>query len=249
MSYTDGAWDQGSAQPDLQLFIGADEFALLGGTAPLPATIATPGLLFRTVSAGSAAIFAKSLSELFLRSGVFATPLYSGFTGTLGTGVANPGATQEAFGTAASVPGPSSVAGTSGPLALPPGVPPQPASTLATLTGGVSGPQPKGIQIDSVDVIYQVLADATAVAATIGLTKTVFKNLVAPVVTNLIALGAHSLPTAIGAQPQVTNVAVTTPAMIVAADTDVLLNINLTGGTAGTIKFYGAVIKAHFNLN
>ncbi len=233
MSHTDGRWTQGTSVPDLQQFIGADEFALLGGTAPLPSTIATPGLLFRTVAAGSAAIFAKSLSELLLRSGVYATAAYD----------------QEQFGTAAAQPGPSSVSGTSGPLALQQGQPPMLASQMATVSGPASGPSQKGIQIDSVDVIYQVLADATAVAATIGLTKTVFKNLTAPAVTNLIALGANGLPTAIGAQPQVTNVAVPNPAMIIASDTEVLLNINLTGGTAGTIKFFGAVIKAHFNLN
>ncbi len=185
-----------------------------------------------------AAIFVL-VSELLLRSGVLATPQYD----------------QEQFGTAASVPGPSAVANTNGPLGEPnpvtpyfQGFPPLTAAQLTTLAGATAGAQPKGIQIDSVDVIYQVLADATAVAATIGLTKTVFANLVAPVVTNLIALGANGLPVIIGAQPQVTNVPVTTPAMIVAADTEVLLNINLTGGTAGTIKFYGAVIKAHYNF-
>ncbi len=235
MSHTDGRWTQGTSVPDLQIFIGADEFALLGGIAPLPATIAGPGLLFRTVAAGSAAILAKSLSELFLRSGVLATPAYD----------------QEQFGTAAAQPGPSSVAGTSGPLALKQGMPPMTASQMATVSSGgpSSGSSQKGIQIDSIDVIYQVLADATAVAATIGLTKTVFANLVAPAVTNLIALGANGLPVIIGAQPQVTNVPVGTPAMIVAADTQVLLNINLTGGTAGTIKFFGAVLKCHYNLN
>lgn len=240
MPNTDGRWTGLTPFPDLQQFIGADEFALLAGTAPLPSSIATPGLLFRTVAAGSAAIFAKSLSELLLRSGVYGSVNYD----------------QEQFGTAASVPGPSTVANTSGPLALPgsgspnyQGFPPIPSASMATLAGPATGPTPKGIQIDSVDVIYQVLADATAVAATIGLTKTVFANLLAPVVTNLIALGNNGLPVVIGAQPQVTNVAVTTPAMIVAADTDVLLNINLTGGTAGTIKFYGAVVKAHYNFN
>lgn len=239
MPHTDGRWTNGTSTPGLQQFIGADEFALLGGTAPLPASIATPGLLFRTVAAGSAAIFAKSLSELLLRAPIYATPAYD----------------QEQFGTAASQPGPSAVPNTSGPLAIPgsgtpnfQGFPPTPQSLLATLAGPALGAEAKGIQIDSVDVIYQVLTDATAVAATIGLTSTVFGNLVAPVVTNLITLGNNGLPVIIGAQPQVTNVPVATPAMIVGADTDVLLNINLTGGTAGTIKFYGAVIKAHFNL-
>ena len=207
--------------------------------ATTPTTIATPGLMFKTVPSGDACIFFSSIPYAMLRSGVYATPQYD----------------QEQYGTAASQPGPSAVNGTSGPLALPnpvapyyQGYPPTPGASMATLAGSVAGPQPKGIQIDSVDVIYQVLTDATAVAATMGLTKTVFANLAAPVVTNLIALAANGLPVIIGAQPQVTNVAVPTPGMIVASDTELLLNINLTGGTAGTIKFYGAVIKAHFNL-
>lgn len=238
MSQTDGRWTARTSFPDLQIFCGADAFSLLGGTAPLPATIVTPGLLFRTVAAGSAAILAMNL-ELLLRSGIYGNAAYD----------------QEQFGTAASVPGPSLVANTNDPDALRgsgtpnfQGFPPLPAARLATLGAIASGPSIKGIQIDSVDVIYQVLADATAVAATIGLTSTVFANLVAPVVTNLIALGANGLPVVIGAQPQVKNVLVTVPAMIQAADTAVLLNINLTGGTAGTIKFYGAVVKAHYNF-
>lgn len=241
MPHTDGRWTQGTPSPDLQIFLSALDFTDLAGLATTPATIATPGLIFKTVPAGDACIFAKNISELMLRSGVYATPQFD----------------QEQFGTAASQPGPSAVSGTNGPLALPgpqspyyQAFPPTPGTSVATLAGAATGPSKKGIQIDSVDVIYQVLADATAVAATIGLTKTVFSNLVAPVVTNLIALGAHSLPVIIGAQPQVTNVPVISPAaMIVAADTEVLLNINLTGGTAGTIKFYGAVVKAHYNLN
>lgn len=238
MSQTDGRWTAKTPFPDLQIFYGAERFSLLGGAAPLPATIATPGLLFRTVAAGSAAIMATSLG-LLLRSGIYGNAAYD----------------QEQFGTAASVPGPSLVSNTNDPEALRgsgtpnyQGFPPLPSARLATLGAIASGPSIKGIQIDSVDVIYQVLTDATAVAATLGLTKTVFANLVAPVVTNLIALAANGLPVVIGAQPQVTNVVVPVPAMIQAADTEVLLNINLTGGTAGTIKFYGAVVKAHYNL-
>jgi hypothetical protein len=240
MSHTDGRWTQGTSVPDLQLFIGALKFKDLAGHATTPASIATPGLIFQTATAGNASIFTVDLAELFLRSGVFATPAYD----------------QEQFGTVAALPGPSAVSGTSGPLAIPgsgspnyQGFPPTPAASLATVSLPTTGPSQKGIQIDSLDIIYQVLTDATAVAATVGLTKTVFANLVAPVVTNIIALGNNGLPVIIGAQPQVTNVAVATPAMIVASDTEVLLNINLTGGTAGTIKFYGAVVKAHYNFN
>lgn len=240
MPGTDGRWVGKTSFPDLQIFIGAQKFKDLAGLATTPATIATAGLIWQLVPAGDACIFLAELDELYLRSGVYANPNYD----------------QEEFGTAASTPGPSAVANTNSPLALLgsgspnyQGFPPIPGANLATLGGIERGPQSKGIQIDSVDVIYQILADATAVAATMGLTATTFSNLAAPVVTNLITLGANGLPTAIAAQPAVKNVAVATPGMIVAADTEVLLNINLTGGTAGTIKFFGAVIKAHYNLN
>jgi len=239
MPYTDGRYSAGTSFPDLQLFFGADQFLDVSTLSSLAATIATPGLLFKTVGAGDAAIFVSSLPGLLLRAGVYANPAYD----------------QEQFGTAVQAaptlvqPGPSLISGTGGPLQLPKGQPPMLSSQLATVSGNyVAGPPKKGIQIDSVDVIYQVLADATAVAATMGLTKTVFTNGADPVVTNLIALAANGLPTAIAAHPVATNVAVPSPAMIVAADTEVLLNINLTGGTAGTIKFYGAVVKAHYNL-
>jgi hypothetical protein len=238
MPNTEGRWSAITPFPDLQMFIGALRFTDMAGLATIPATIATAGLVFKTVPSTDASIFAVDLSELFLRSGVYG----------------NVNQDQEQYGTAASVPGPTTVAGTSGPLAgqtsgTPEfrGFPPFTAAQMQTLIGPFTGPYPKGIQIDSVDVIYQVLV-AAATTATMGLTKTLFANGVAPAVTNLIALGANGLPTAVAAQPAVTNVAVSSPAMIVAADTEVILNINLTAGTGGTIKFYGAVVKAHFNL-
>jgi hypothetical protein len=248
MGFTDGKWEQGGLSTDLTLFLGADQFTDFAGLATLPAAPAA-GLLFKVVPAADAAKFFITPESMLLRSGQFAVPLFSGFTGTLGTGTANAGADQNAFGTAAAGPGPSTVSGTSGPLALPVGVPPQPASTLATLKGGVAGPQPKGIQINSVDVIYQVLT-AAATLATIGLTTTKFANGVAPVVANLIALGANGLPTAVSAQPTVTNVPVAAPALITSlVDTQVILNINLTAGAGATIEFFGAVLKCSYNFN
>ena len=125
-------------------------------------------------------------------------------------------------------------------------------ATVGGTVGGagvMSGTIPKGIQINSIDVIYQVLALAAA-TATVGVTKTTFVNLVAPVVANIIAVGTNGLPTAIGAQPQVTNVAVTTPAMIVpTSPTEVIVNVNLTGGATGTVNFYGVNINLSYNYN
>jgi hypothetical protein len=248
MSYTAERWEQGSSNPDLQIFVGASEFKDVAGLATIAS--AGAGLLSWHVPATDASTFFADVTAMLKRTGVFAEPLWSGFTGTLGTGTANAGASQEAFGTAAAAPGPSTVANTRGISGLPPGHPPQPAATLATLTGGVNGPQPKGFQITSIDVIYSVAALAAA-AATVGVTDTVFVSGVAPVVTNRIALAANGLPTAIGgaAGPYVTNVPVAAPVFPIAADTETIVNVNLTGGATGTVNFYGVVLHVAYNLN
>lgn len=248
MSYTNGRWEQGSSNPDLQIFIGASEFEDVAKLATLAS--AGTGLLSWHVPAADASTFFADVSAMLKRTGVFAVPLWSGFTGTLGTGEANAGASLEAFGTAAATPGPSTVANTRGISGLPPGNPPQPAATLATLTGGVNGPQPKGFQITSIDVIHSVAALAAAVA-TVGVTDTTFVSGVAPVVTNRIALAANGLPTAIGgaAGPYVTNVPVAAPAFPTSADTETIINVNFTAGATGTVDFYGVVLYVAYNLN
>ena len=232
MGYTDGKWTQGTPQTDLALFIGADQWTDFAGLATNPATPAA-GLLYKIVPSTDASLFFVTPEGLLLRALSYASTALD----------------QEQYGTAASVPGPSTVANTGSPSGLLIGHPPLTQAQMATLGNIQRGPIPKGIQINSVDVIYQVLA-VTAVAATVGLTTTKFANLVAPSVANLIALAANGLPTAIGAQPQVTNVVVPAPAMITPnVDTQVILNINLTAGNGGTINFYGAVLKCSFNFN
>lgn len=231
MSHTEFMWTQGVAPNDLNIFLGADQFTDFAALATLPAT-PSAGLLFKTVPSTDASKFFIT-PELMLRSGMLATP----------------GLNQEQFGTAAAQPGPSSVSGTSGPLAMPNSLPTPTGANLATVKGSVSGPAAKGIQINSIDVLYSVLT-VNATLATIGLTTTKFANGVAPVVANLIALGAHGLPTVAAAQPYVTNVALASPAMIVPnIDTQVILNINLTAGSGGTIQFIGAVLKCSYNFN
>jgi hypothetical protein len=240
MGFTEGRWEQGSPSTDLQVFAGADQFTDFAAVSTLPAAPAA-GLIYKVVPAATAAKFFITPEPLLLRAGQYATAAYN----------------QQQFGTAAAVPGPSGVANTSDPLALPAGFPPIAAANLTTISGSITGtgtgilrgPLPKGVQINSIDIIYQVLTVAAS-AATTGLTKTAFANLVAPVVTNIIALGANGLPTAIGAQPQVTNVAVAAPAMIVpSADSQIVLNVNLTSGAGGTVNFYGAVLKCSYNFN
>lgn len=232
MSFTDGTWSQGTAVPGLNLFLGADQFTDFAGLATLPATPAA-GLLYKVVPSTDACKFFITAEGLLLRSLEYATPAGS----------------QSQFGTAASQPGPSSVANTMGPLGLLPGYPPIPAAQLATLGNVQRGPIPKGMQINSIDLLYQVLA-VNASAATVGLTETTFSGASAPTVTNLIALAANGLPTAIQAQVIPTPVLVPTPIMInPLLDTQIILNVNLTAGSGGTINFYGAVLKCSYNFN
>jgi hypothetical protein len=237
MGFTDQKWEQGTPQTDLHLAIGTDEFVDFAAVSTLPAAPAA-GLLYKVVPTTAAAKFFHTPEAPMYRSGVYGTD-------------------QEQFGTAGGTSGPSTVANTSGPLALAPGIPPITAANLATVGGTIGGsgilhgPIPKGIQINSIDVIYQVLA-VNASAATIGLTRTFFQNGVAPVVTNIIALGTNGLVLTIGAQVQVINVPVTSPAMIVPAqngDTIIILNVNFTAGAGGTVNFYGCVLNCSYNLN
>lgn len=237
MPNTDGRWVAEKGFTDGQLFIGVNKFIDIAGLATGP-TNPSLGLYEKSVPSTDAATFVIALEELFQRSGVYATPAYD----------------QEQFGTASQLgttlvqPGPSLVSGTGGPLQLPQGQPPMTSSKLATVSGNyVAGPPIKGVQIDSFDVIYQVNTVA-ATLATVGLTRTVFANGVAPVATAIVAIAANGLPTATATHPQVTNVAVTTPVYIAGNDSEYLINLNLTAGTGGTITVFGIVVKFHFNF-
>ena len=215
--------------PDLTVFFGASQFrdASGNGVFALPGA----GLPQLTLANNLAGNFVVDMG-LFFRTGVYATPALM----------------QRQFGTSAGTPGPSSVANTSGPLALPTGFPPTLGAKLATRVGGAAGPIPKGIQINSIDVIYTVAGLAAALAQ-VGLTATQYANNAAPTVTNLIALGANGLPTAIQAQPYVKNVAVPVPAFVITPDTEAVLNVKLTSGATGTIAFAGVCVNASYNFN
>jgi len=229
MGQTDGQWTMDTAITDMEVFVGATEFkdqAALGTLAS-----AGEGLLTLNLSTTQAGNFFANITAALKRTGVYATP----------------NLTQQQFGTAGSVPGPSSVAGTSDPEAIR-GYPPYTGANTPTLYGPRTGPVPKGIQINSVDVLYAVNT-VNASLAQIGLTNTNFVDNVAPNVANLITLGANGLPTAFRANMYRTNVAVASPAMITTVDTETILHVKLTAGSGGTINFYGCVVKASFNFN
>jgi hypothetical protein len=119
---------------------------------------------------------------------------------------------------------------------------------MATLAGATAGPWPKGVQINSIDVIYHVITLAASLA-TVGVTVTKFVDKTAPVVTNIITLAANGLSTAANGNQYVTNVAVPTPVMLTDADSQVIVNVNLTAGATGTIDFFGVVLHCSYNFN
>lgn len=211
---------------DGEIFLapGAD-FQPTAGTAPL--TTAGAGLLYSLIAASQTCNLFARISEL-LRTGQ--VPNY-----------------QEQFGTAASVPGPSAVPNTSDPLALQ-GIPPIKNLQMPTITGGIRGYIPKGLQINWIDIIYQVLG-ANLTSVTFGLTNTVFKNAVAPAVSNIVALGANGLTTAVAAQPTRTRITVVAPAFTVADGSELIANLNTVTPAGSTVKFYGAILGVSFNLN
>jgi len=226
---TDGWLTQDMPFPDQEVFIGASEFKDLAALGTFAS--AGAGLLTLNLSAAQAGNFFVNVAPLLKRTGVLATP--STF--------------QQQYGTAASQPGPSSVANTSDAEGMT-GFPPYTTAQLPTLVGPLTGAKAKGIQINSVDLIYAIAA-VNASLAQVGLTRTVFVDNVAPAVTNIIALGANGMPVAFRANPYVFNVPVAAPAMITAKETSVILNVKLTAGAAATAQFYGAVLKCSFNFN
>lgn len=236
MSKTSGTWTQDGAFTDGQIFVGPSEFIDITASGAAAAASSAAGLFTLDVTtANHAAKFFADISKM-LRTGQYAS---------FG---------QQAFGTTGPppVPGPTTVANTSSPDGTF-GRPPLLTAKEPTILGPVVGAIPKGLQINSVDVIYEV--DTTALAAaTLGLTKTAFSLpgvSGAPTVTNLIALAANGLPTATNTagQSTTTRVLVPTPAMLQITEGELILNINLTLGASGTLHFYGAILNCNFNYN
>jgi hypothetical protein len=225
---------------DAQLFIGASDFLPLV-VAGAPVASAGAGLYTRNVPASTTANLFANISTLF-RTGQLAVA----------------GTVQQEFGTAALVPGPSSVANTSDPLNLPPSFPPNwnPSATyLPTLTGGYKGAIPKGIKFVWVDAVYEVDTGAIT-SATLGFTNTQMPPVgtsAAPTVTNIIALAANSLPVAANTAGQATRTRVTVPTaaaiFYILDGSEFILNINFVSPASNTVKFYGCVVGCHFNYN
>lgn len=228
MPNTDQFWMGDTAFTDQEIFVGATEFKDLAGVATLAS--AGVGLLTYNLATAAAGNFMADITGMLKRTGMYG----------------NPALFQQQFGTAASQPGPSLVPNTNDPEGIR-GFPPFTASQLPTLIGPQRGAIAKGIQVNSVDILY-VVNTVNATLAQVGLTDTNFVDNVVPNVVNRITLGANGMPTAFRANNYRFNVPVPTPAMSVLPDTESILNVKITAGSGGTVNFYGCVLKCSFNF-
>lgn len=231
---TEGRIESNMSNPDLTIFVGPDEIKNTSGTATL--TLNASGDLSLNIPASQACVFVVSEASL-LRSGVLASAATD----------------QSQYGTAASQPGPSAVAGTSGPLGMKPGYPPIAAANMATLGAIQTGAIPKGLQINSVTPVYSVSVVALTSIA-LGVTSTKFANNGAITVTNLLAKGTNGLAVATttgAATPYATPVAMTSPAMTPGSTTgtEILIELDMTTAGTGTARLYGFSVNCSYNFN
>lgn len=156
---------------------------------------------------------------------------------------------QEQFGTAALVPGPSSVANTSDPLNLV-GMPPTKKASLAPLTGGVNGFVPKGIQLNYIDVIYLVATNAISNFA-LAVYAINYANGVAANKVTLYALNTPTgFPLTVAANPYVFRVPMTATQMFTNSDTKIVIHSFFQSTTsAPSLTFYGLALGVSYNFN
>lgn len=108
--------------------------------------------------------------------------------------------------------------------------------------------RPKGIGVLSVTPIYTVSTLALT-SVSIGVTKTVFANGVAPAVTALLAAGANGQPVATSAQPNAVASALTTTSLITDVNAELIAELTLVLPATSTAKIYGLVWNVQFNYN
>lgn len=227
MPNTDQFWMADTPFPDLEIFVGFSEFRDTGGVGANP-TSAALGNTYMGIGAGTTTNLLANITAALRRTGLYGSPALF----------------QTQFGTAASQPGPSLVAGTSDPEGIR-GFPPYTKANMPTLVGPKSGAIPKGIQINNLQIIYSVVTNPLTLA-TVALYSTQFVAGQNPAVTTLLA--ATNMDTTVSAN-KVVNVPVPTPTMIVAGTDSISLNVRITTPAGGTCNFWGVNCQCSYNLN
>lgn len=221
---TGGRFEAKTPFTDGVIEIGAQDFQVMSGVTSTFVK-AGKGLVTLHIGASLAPVIIVDLGAFFTRKLGLAPFL------------------QEQFGTAAGVAGPTSVANTSDPDAQS-GIPPFTGASQLTPQKGFF---PKGINILDVTLQYAI-AGAALTGHTIGISKTVFANNAAPVVTDVLANAANGLATATQAQPYVTKIAVNS-GFLVTDLTHYILELDPTTQVAGTYDLSGATLHVSYNWN
>jgi hypothetical protein len=133
----------------------------------------------------------------------------------------------------------------------PAGVSGPPPFTGITQLTAVTAPRPKGILFKAIYPVYQ-LTTAAQTTNTIGLTKTTFANVTAPVVTNIIANANNGLAVATNAQPYVTPIPVPVASQVYQTSrfTEYVIEWDITpSGATAIALLFGIFIDVSYNLN
>lgn len=239
---TAGTFIQDTAFTDAQVMIDALEFVGSGAT-PTSSVVAVAGVNVPYISGTVAGTFtaACNISNLVLRTGIFAPSTAQTLS-------------EQAFGTAAALPGPSSVAGTSSPSGFGPlGVkPPVLKANLPTIVGSVAGAKPKGMQINWVDLLYYpgATTPVTSITTTMSVIQLPLGVGATPVLVSTPISGVTS-PTTIAAAGKVTRnrLTPTAAAMLTTDGTLVELNVVIVYAAGSGALFLGAILGCSYNFN
>lgn len=237
---TAGWLEQDSPNNDAQIFLTPTDFQLQTNASLVNAALAGANLPAIQNTAAGAFAYSASIAGLLLRNGILNGTNYAANRSV------------QAFGTA-NGPGPSAVAGTSGPSGFGPNsvIPPILAANLPTLKGPTAGAIAKGVQINSVDLIYSINT-TNSVSFTGALTRLTYGlgvNLAPTVVALMAAQAVGSLVITSAGQVTRSRLTPTSIAMITADGSSVLLNIAGNNATIAGHLFLGAILNCSYNFN
>lgn len=237
--HTAGWVTQDQPNSDGQIFISANDSALSAGLTI--AAAGTSGYIGPQIPAATAgATITQNISSLLLRTGILNSNTFS------------TNRSQEAFGTA-NGPGPSSVAGTSGPSAFGPSsvIAPVLKANLATLIGSKAGSTAKGIQINWIDILYHIAtANATSITAALSQLTTAVGADATPTSAAIIAATALSLVfNSTTAKMHRQRLTPPTLAMLIADGSTLQLSYAITTPAASVVTIAGAILGVSYNFN
>lgn len=236
MGRTKGFWEQDSAFPDGLVFIPASVGQITAGAGVFARQ--GLGLVGVTMVTAQTVTFDVNISHLIMRFGKQDDGLQQFGAAALTNG--NQG--QQSLATS----GP----GNTGPFATnwdQSGRPPYASASQFVVPTN----RPKGIAIRAITPIYSVTGSALT-SQTLGLTKTVFAEAAAPVVTALLAAAANGQPLTVNTAGQThattSSLLAANQVMQVARNTDLIIEHSLVIG-AGTAEMYGWFVDINFNHN